>query len=99
MRASGLRSESPGRPRAGLQSNQATYPHRLAPRPLLRINTSANTVPSPAAVAAVPAIMYCSLPWGGGMSQSNQVASTTNTSNPPVPTNAARLSFSLTTPF
>jgi hypothetical protein len=35
----------------------------------------------------------------GAVSQSNHLASTTNTSNPPVATNATRLSFSLTTSF
>jgi hypothetical protein len=75
------------------------YSRRLSAQPALRIATRTNTVPSPAAVAAVPAIVYCSRPCGNGMSRSSHTASTTNTSNPPVATNAASLNFSLTTPF
>jgi hypothetical protein len=64
-----------------------------------RITTRANTMPSAAAVTAVPAIMDSNGRRGGGMSQSSHLASDTNTSKPPAAGSSAGLNFSVTSPF
>jgi hypothetical protein len=65
----------------------------------LRTTANANAKPSAAAVAAVPAIMYCSGRCGGGMSQSSHSASATNTSKPPVVRSTVRFNFGVTSPI
>ena len=75
----------------------STCSQRLATANLISIRP--NIAPSVAAVAAVPAIMYSNGLWGAGNSHSNPPANPTNASTPPAAGSAARLIFSVTTPF
>jgi hypothetical protein len=70
-----------------------------AAREFLCVTTRAKTKPSAAAVAAVPAIMYCKGRWGGGKSQRSHSASATKTSKPPVVRSTVRFNFGVTSPI
>ena len=66
---------------------------------LCAITAHANVALSAAAVAAVPAIMYCNRPCGGGISQSSHSAMAPIKSKPDTAGSAARLSFRVTNQF
>jgi hypothetical protein len=65
----------------------------------LHMTTRPNNVPSAATVAAVPAIMYCIRPCGGGISHSRHLANPTNTTRPPAAITNPRLNFGVTSLF